>query len=179
MMKLIDTFWGLLIQRQEAVEYLKNDKPIKSATLIVFLSSLLLSVSLLSLRSDTLFNFLAIANFFRIIFVYWILGSLLLNFLFNRFCSGRGSLDQTLSFLGFLSPIFSLILLLGLLVVHLPTTPPISIALLQIILTIYFVIISSNGLAIIYQQPKMRVILLMIASMLADTPLFAIMKYLK
>lgn len=178
MVNVVNVFIGLLTQKPESLEYLRGGRLVKQAALITFLSALSSSILILLVQSNEIFIFLSTMVFFKIVLIYWLYFSLISNFLLNRFYSGKGSINEILSYLGFLAPLYSLIYTIGIVIYNLPTPPHIIFFFLQIALSTYFIIISSQGLSVIYNQPRAGMALITASIIIFSTPVLTVLKYI-
>jgi len=173
-MKTFDILWGLLTQKPEALEYILKKKPVLMSMSLVFVSAFFASILILLTERSTFFILLSLIIFMKVILMYWIAFSIAINFGFNAIYKTKISSSQILSFMGVLSPLFSILLTLWELIIRV-TTPNIIYFLILSIPTIYFVILLSNGLATIYQQQRKYVLFIVITAMIVWLPIVGIL----
>ena len=175
-MKTRNILWGILSQKPEALEYMLSKKPVLMSTLIVFISALFSSILVLLTERNLSFIFLSLNVFLRIIVLYWLMFSIVVNLGFKIIYRTKTSLSQILSFIGMLSPLFSISLTLWELIIRV-TSPNIIYLLISVIPTIYFMILLLDGLATIYQQPRRYLVSLVILAMIVWVPIIGILRY--
>lgn len=166
-----------MIQKPEALGYILGKEPVLKSTLIVFISALLSSILILLTERSIYFFFLSGIVFLRIILIYWLTFSIVLTLGFKILYKTKISFSQVLSFIGILSPFFSILLALWEIIIK-ATKPSIIVFLIMIAPTFYFMVLLLNGLASIYQQPRKYMVSIILLAMIVLTPIAGILRYI-